>query len=84
LAGGRVQSEKDGTEEISKAFQLFDKDGKGKITFRDLKRVAAELGENMSDEQVRAATAVHELTRRKWSRSPVPPATASCPRRAFS
>jgi centrin-1 len=47
-----LQSEKDSKEEIAKAFKLFDADDKGKITFRDLKRVAAELGENMSDEQV--------------------------------
>jgi Ca2+-binding EF-hand superfamily protein len=37
-----------------KAFRLFDEDGKGRIGFKDLKRVAAELGEDMTDEEVRA------------------------------
>lgn len=41
--------------QIQKAFRLFDSDGKGKISFRDLKRVAKELGENMTDEEVRLA-----------------------------
>ena len=47
-----AQSEKDTKEEVLKAFRLFDTDDKGKITFRDLKRVAKELGENMTDEEV--------------------------------
>ena len=33
-------------------FQLFDDDETGKITFRNLKRVAKELGENMTDEEL--------------------------------
>ena len=48
-----VQSEKDSREEILKAFRLFDDEEKGKISFRNLKRVAKELGENMTDEEVR-------------------------------
>lgn len=35
-----------------KAFRLFDDDDKGKITFQDLKRVAKELGENLTDEEL--------------------------------
>ena len=45
-------SEKDSREEILKAFRLFDDEEKGKITFRNLKRVAKELGENMTDEEL--------------------------------
>ena len=45
-------SQKDSKEEILKAFKLFDDDESGKITFRNLKRVAKELGENMSDEEL--------------------------------
>merc|ERR1712139_679960 len=45
-------SEKDSKEQIQKAFQLF-KGPSGKISFEDLKGVAKELGENMSDEELK-------------------------------
>merc|ERR1712216_16979 len=45
-------SEKDATEEMKKAFALFDVDKKGKINVKDLERVASEIGESTKPEDL--------------------------------
>merc|ERR1712205_80312 len=44
--------DKDSREEKMKVFALFDDDGTGSITFANMKRVAQDLGENMTDEEL--------------------------------
>mmetsp|Transcript_17811 Transcript_17811/g.37292 ORF Transcript_17811/g.37292 Transcript_17811/m.37292 type:complete len:172 (+) Transcript_17811:1-516(+) len=41
-------------EEIWKAFKLFDEEGNGRISVRNMRRVARELGEHLNDDELRA------------------------------
>lgn len=44
--------DKSSKQEIHKLFRLFDEDGSGKISFRNLKKIATEVGENLTDDEI--------------------------------
>ena len=46
------EAQKDPKVEILKGFKLFDTDSTGKISFENMKKVAREIGENMTDEEI--------------------------------
>ena len=46
-----MQSDRDSRESIMNVFNLFDDDQTGKISLRNLKRVARELGETMAGKE---------------------------------
>ncbi|CAE8717079.1 unnamed protein product, partial [Polarella glacialis] len=43
----------DPMDEMRKAFELFDEDKRGKVSFRNLKRIARDLGEKLTDDELR-------------------------------
>lgn len=45
-------SERNPEEELKKAFRIYDDDDSGGISFENLKKVALELGENLSNEDL--------------------------------
>ena len=47
-----LQSERNPEDELRKAFRIFDDDDSGKISFVNLKKVALELNENASDQDL--------------------------------
>jgi len=51
VATPKIQA-RDSAGEIAKVFALFDDDNTGAISFRNLKRVANELGEALTDEEL--------------------------------
>ena len=43
---------RDSKEEIQKIFKLFDEDGTGRISFKNLKKISQEVGENLTDDEL--------------------------------
>ena len=49
-------------DEISKIFKLFDEDHTGRISFKNLKKISQEIGENLNDDELHEMIAEADRT----------------------
>ena len=54
--------QKDPRDEAMKVFELFDEESLGQITFKNLKKIAAEVGENLTDQELHEMIAEADQT----------------------
>lgn len=47
-----IRDDRNGREEIYEVFRLFDVEGKGSITVKDVTRVAKELGKRLTADEI--------------------------------
>jgi centrin-1 len=45
--------EKESKEEVTRAFKMFDEEGKGYISFEDLKLISEQLGQTLTDDELK-------------------------------
>jgi centrin-3 len=50
---GTLMAKRDPLEECRRAYRLFDKEGKGMISFEDLRAMAVQIGQPLDDGQIR-------------------------------
>ena len=55
----RFYANRDPEEEIREAFKLFDRDGTGRISLRNVRRIARELGESLTEEEMQVRAGVY-------------------------
>lgn len=58
---GKMMAERDPKDQLRAAFALFDIEGNGKITLDDLRQTAQDVGEAISDEDLRAMIETFDL-----------------------
>ena len=54
--------DKGSREEVYKVFKLFDEDNTGRISFKNLKKIAAEVGEGINDDELHEMIAEADRT----------------------
>jgi Ca2+-binding EF-hand superfamily protein len=58
-----IQDEKDPATEMADAFEMFDKDGTGKITFKNMQDVCRQMGDGaLADNEPEVQQIIDEVT----------------------